>query len=283
MRVETIGVVGAGTMGRGIAQAFAVSQFAVRLYDVDDSALDAAVNDIERRLDRDVERARIEPEQRDTALGLLDSVTELAALGDTDIVIEAVFESHSIKEPIFRELDNVCRPEVILASNTSGLSISALASATTRPEKVAGMHFFNPAPVMELVEVVRGLLTNEETIETIVSLTDQLGKTPILVRESPGHLVNRLLGVMLNEAAWSLMDGIASAKEIDEAMKLGCGHTMGPLATADLIGLDVCLSLMETLHEEFGEDKYRPCPLLRQMVRAGRLGRKTSQGFFNYD
>lgn len=283
MRVETIGVVGAGTMGRGIAQAFAVSQFAVRLYDVDDSARDAAVNDIERRLDRDVERARIEPEQRDTALGLLDSVTELAALGDTDIVIEAVFESHSIKEPIFRELDNVCRPEVILASNTSGLSISALASATTRPEKVAGMHFFNPAPVMELVEVVRGLLTNEETIETIVSLTDQLGKTPILVQESPGHLVNRLLGVMLNEAAWSLMDGIASAKEIDEAMKLGCGHTMGPLATADLIGLDVCLSLMETLHEEFGEDKYRPCPLLRQMVRAGRLGRKTSQGFFNYD
>ena len=283
MRVETIGVVGAGTMGRGIAQAFVVSQFAVRLYDVDDSARDAAVNDIERRLDRDVERARIEPEQRDTALGLLDSVTELAALGDTDIVIEAVFESHSIKEPIFRELDNVCRPEVILASNTSGLSISALASATTRPEKVAGMHFFNPAPVMELVEVVRGLLTNEETIETIVSLTDQLGKTPILVQESPGHLVNRLLGVMLNEAAWSLMDGIASAKEIDEAMKLGCGHTMGPLATADLIGLDVCLSLMETLHEEFGEDKYRPCPLLRQMVRAGRLGRKTSQGFFNYD
>ncbi|HPM72895.1 MAG TPA: 3-hydroxybutyryl-CoA dehydrogenase [Spirochaetales bacterium] len=275
-------VLGAGTMGSGIAQAFALSGYQVIVRDLEQAFVDKGIAGVAKSLDRIVAKGNLSDGDRKAALARLSGTTDLATAAEVDLVVEAAVENMAIKKAVFAELDGVCKPEAILATNTSSLSITEIASATKRPDKVIGMHFFNPVPMMKLVEVIKGLATSDETKRTVVELCGKLGKTPVEVNEAPGFVVNRILVPMINEAIGILADGVASAEDIDAAMKLGANHPIGPLALADLIGNDVNLAIMETLYDEFGDTKYRPHPLLRKMVRAGLLGRKSGKGFFDY-
>jgi 3-hydroxybutyryl-CoA dehydrogenase len=282
MAIERIAVVGSGTMGSGIAQVSAQSGYSVQMIDVAQSQIDAGLKNIKKNLDRSVEKGRISAEDRDGALGRISVSTSLADAADADLVIEAVVESFEVKANVIKELDGVCKPEAFLASNTSSISITRLAAVTGRPSQVIGMHFFNPVPVMKLVEVIRGLQTSDDTARLIMDVARSMEKTPVEVQDYPGFVGNRLLMPMINEAAYALMEGVASREAIDTVMKLGMAHPMGPLELADMIGLDVCLNIMKVLHEGLGDDKYRPCPLLVRMVDAGQLGRKSGGGFYDY-
>jgi len=280
--IKKILVVGAGTMGSSIAQLAAQSGFEVIMMDLETRIIEKGLMEIEKSLDRLISKGKLTREDKKEALSRIRGVTELSEGKEADLVIEAVIEKMELKKEVYRELDKIVQPAAILASNTSSLSITELGAVTQRPDKVIGMHFFNPIPMMQLVEVIKGAATSEDTFSTAIDLVRKMNKVPIGVNESPGFAVNRLLVPLINEAAFLLMEGVASADEIDTAMKLGANHPIGPLALGDLIGLDVCLAVMETLHMEFGDSKYRPCPLLRKLVRAGHLGRKTGKGFFNY-
>lgn len=275
-------ILGAGTMGAGIAQVFAQNGHEVVLRDIKEEFVEKGYSFIEKNLSRMVKKEKITEDKKNEILGNIKATISLHDAADCDLVVEAAIENMKIKKEIFAELDQVCDEKTILASNTSSLSITEIAVATNRPEKVIGMHFFNPAPVMKLVEIIRGLSTSEETFDTIKGLTESLGKEGVEVEEAPGFVVNRILVPMINEAVGILADGVAGAEDIDNAMKLGANHPIGPLALGDLIGLDVCLFIMEVLHDEFGDPKYRPHPLLRKMVRGNKLGRKTGEGFFKY-
>jgi 3-hydroxybutyryl-CoA dehydrogenase len=280
--MQRAAVVGAGTMGSGIAQVLATAGLDVVLIDTQAAQLDRARTGIARSLTRLVDRGTLTAEQRDAALGRLTTGSALDAAAEVEVLIEAVVEDQAIKEAVLRGAGALLSGTAILASNTSSISVTALAAATPRPQRVAGMHFFNPVPLMSLVEVVRGQQTDPETVAAVVALAEQLGKTPVVVNDFPGFVANRLLLPMLNEAFFALMEGVAEREAIDQVMKLGMNHPMGPLQLADLIGLDVCLHILEVLHRDLGEDKYRPCPLLRRMVAAGRLGRKSGAGFYEY-
>ena len=280
--IKTVGVVGSGTMGHGIAQILVRSGYTVILHDVSQQFLDSGAARITKGLKRDVEKERLTAEECEKALGRLKTTTRVADLGGADFIIEAVTENLEVKAGVFRAVEPHCGPGVIFASNTSSISITRLAAATQRPDRFVGLHFFNPVPVMKLVEVVPGLATSPETVEAAEQLAASAGKTPVRVNDSPGFVSNRLLMPMINEAAYCLMEGVADAKGIDDVMKLGMNHPMGPLELADLIGLDVCLDIMKVLYEGFRDSKYRPCPLLEKMVSAGRLGRKTGRGFYEY-
>ncbi len=280
--LRTIGVVGAGQMGRGIAQVAAQSGFTVLLHDENRSALDASFGHIGGQLQRQVEKGRLAPAVPAETLARLRPVTDTEAFSAADFVIEAVSENQALKARLFESLDRTCGPGVILASNTSSLSITRLAAATRRPARVIGMHFMNPVPVMELVEIVAGQATSEETIEETRALAKSLGKTAVLAQDYPGFISNRILMPMINEAIFALYEGVGSREDIDTVMRLGMRHPMGPLALADFIGLDTCLAILEILHAGLGDPKYRPCPLLRRMVEAGRLGRKSGRGFYDY-
>ncbi|MFC3282284.1 3-hydroxybutyryl-CoA dehydrogenase [Litchfieldella rifensis] len=279
---KAIGVVGAGTMGQGIAQVLASSGRQVRLYDVAEDQLERAEANIGKGLARLVDKDKLSEDERNATLARLGKTTSLEALADCEVIIEAAPEQPELKEKLFRDLSSLSQ-DAILASNTSSLSLTRLAAVSERPERVVGMHFFNPVPVLKLVEVIRAEQTSDATVARIEALAEELGKTAVAVADSPGFVANRLLVPMINEAAFLLQEGAASAADIDQAMKLGAAHPMGPLALADLIGLDVCLSIMEVLQDGFGDPKYRPCPLLKRMVDAGYLGRKTGRGFHIYE
>ncbi len=283
MEITRVSVVGAGTMGRGIAQVLSLAGIIVTLTDQRRDALAAGLEAIESSLARAVARGRISDEDANLALSLIDSELGLDAVRACDLVIEAVVEDLEVKRSIFREIDRVAPEHAILASNTSSISITTLGAATNRADQVVGMHFFNPVPAISLVEVVRGLHTSDATIDATSDLARRAGKAPVEVKDFPGFVSNRLLMPMINEAVFCLMEGVATRENIDEIMRLGMNHPMGPLALADLIGLDVCLDIMEVLHRDLGDQKYRPCPLLRQFVSAGRLGRKAGLGFYTYD
>lgn len=280
--MKQMGVVGAGTMGAGIAQTLVQHGYHTMLMDQTQSLAQKGVDYIAKRLARSVSKGRMSEIERTQALALLHPVTSLQDLQSCEVVIEAASENMQIKKTIFRELDQVCQADAVLATNTSSLSITELACSTLHPDRVIGMHFFNPVPVMKLVEVIEGIATSEMVRETVMALAKKLHKQPVLVQEAPGFVVNRLLIPMINEAVGVFADGVASAEDIDTAMKLGANHPIGPLALADLIGNDVCLAIMDVLHQEFGEDKYRAHPLLRKMVRGGLLGRKSGKGFYSY-
>jgi 3-hydroxybutyryl-CoA dehydrogenase len=280
--VQTIGVVGAGTMGHGIAQVAAQSGFDVILVDAAAPALERGLAQIGKGLERLVGKGKLAPEERDGALGRLRSGSDLAALAQADLVVEAVVEKLAVKEKVLADLDRACAAATLLATNTSSISITRLAAATRRPEKVIGMHFMNPVPVMQLVEVIRGLATSDETYAIVEAAARRMGKTPVEVHDAPGFVSNRVLMPMVNEAIFCLYEGVGKAEAVDAVMKLGMNHPMGPLALADLIGLDVCLDILRVLHEGFGDPKYRPCPLLVKMVDAGYLGRKSGRGFYTY-
>jgi 3-hydroxybutyryl-CoA dehydrogenase len=282
MKIEQVGVVGAGTMGNGIAHVFARSGFAVMLCDVDQRFLDPALETIAKNLDREVAKNKLTAEEKAAALRRIEPVVERSKLASCDFVVEAATEKLEIKSEIFRDLDRLCRPEVVLASNTSSISITRLAARTKRPEQVIGMHFFNPVPVMKLVEVIRGLATSQTTFDTVRELAIKLEKTPVEVNDAPGFVSNRVLMPMLNEAMFAVMEGVATPEAVDEVFKLGMAHPMGPLTLADFIGLDVCLDIMRVLHDGLGDPKYRPCPLLIKMVDAGWLGKKSGRGFYKY-
>jgi len=282
MEIEKAGVVGAGTMGNGIAHVFARSGYSVVLCDVEQRFLERGLATITKNLDREVAKNKISAEDKVSALKNIEPVTERGRLADCDFIVEAATEKFEIKTEIFRDLARLTRPEVILASNASSISITKLAALTTRPEKVIGMHFFNPVPVMKLVEVIRGLATSEETFSSVRDLAVKLDKTPVEVNDAPGFVSNRVLMPLLNEAMYAVMEGVATAEAVDEVFKLGMAHPMGPLTLADFIGLDVCLDIMRVMQEGLGDPKYRPCPLLIKMVDAGWLGRKSGRGFYQY-
>jgi 3-hydroxybutyryl-CoA dehydrogenase len=282
MKIEQVGVVGAGTMGNGIAHVFARGGFAVMLCDVDQRFLDPALETIAKNLDRELAKNKLSAEEKAAALRRIEPVVERSKLASCDFVVEAATEKLEIKSEIFRDLDRLCRPEVVLASNTSSISITKLAVRTKRPEQVIGMHFFNPVPVMKLVEVIRGLATSQATFDTVRELAVKLEKTPVEVNDAPGFISNRVLMPLLNEAMFAVMEGVATPQAVDEVFKLGMAHPMGPLTLADFIGLDVCLDIMRVLHDGLGDPKYRPCPLLIKMVDAGWLGKKSGRGFYKY-
>lgn len=281
MAFERVQVVGAGQMGSGIAQVAAQAGLTVHLADVEQEMVEQGLATIKKNLSRSVEKERISQDEMDEAMGRIESGTEYDP--DADLAIEAAPETIEVKKEVFGALDEQLKDEAILASNTSSISITELGAQTSRPEKFIGMHFFNPVPVMKLVETVRGIETSDETYDTVHELAKQLGKEPVEVQDFPGFVSNRILAPMINEAVYCLMEGVAGPAEVDTVMKLGMGHPMGPLELADLVGLDTCLNIMEVLHEGFGDTKYRPCPLLRRYVAAGRLGRKSGRGFYEYE
>lgn len=282
MKIKTVGVIGAGTMGNGIAQVFAQAGISVRLVDVAQPMLDRARGTIEKSLGKFVEKGKITAADRDAASGRLSTSTSIDSLADADYVVEAIVENIDAKRALFQSLDALARPDVILASNTSSISITLLGAATRRPDKVLGMHFMNPVPLMTLVELIRGQATSAESMRVASDLCATLGKTPVEAADYPGFIANRILMPMINEAIFAVMEGVGTPEAIDSVMKLGMNHPMGPLTLADFIGLDVCLAIMNVLHDGLGDPKYRPCPLLRRMVAAGHLGRKSGQGFYPY-
>jgi 3-hydroxybutyryl-CoA dehydrogenase len=284
MSIERISVVGGGTMGNGIAHVCAQAGFQVTMVDMEQDLLERALNTIFKNLDRQVRKEKITGEEKDAALDRISTTTSLKeAASEAQLVVEAVPEKLELKEKIFTVLDEEAPEDAILATNTSSISITEIAAFTKRPEKVIGMHFMNPVPMMKLVEVIRGLATDDATTTAVMELSETLGKTPVEVNDFPGFVSNRVLMPMINEAVFALMEGVATAEAIDTVMKLGMAHPMGPLTLADLIGLDICLSILEVLHRDLGEDRYRPCPLLRKYVAAGWLGRKSGRGFYSYD
>jgi len=280
--IKTVGVLGAGTMGNGIAHVFAKAGYSVILRDVDQRSLDRALDTIGKNLDREIKKAKIAEADKTAILARIKMTTDAKALASADIAIEAVPEQRELKERVLKEVDAALRPGAILASNTSSISITALAAKTSRPENFIGMHFMNPVPVMTLVEVIRGLQTSDATFALVMSLCEKLGKNPFAVNDSPGFVSNRVLMPMINEAAYTVMEGVATPESVDAVMKMGMNHPMGPLELADFIGLDVCVDILEVLHEGLGDPKYRACPLLKKYVAAGWLGRKSSRGFYKY-
>ena len=282
MEIKTIGVVGAGPMGSGIAQVAATSGFNVIMNDIADAFIQKGLAGISKNMDRMVEKGKLSPQNREEIRARIRGTVQLEELAEADLVVEAATENEALKLSLFKNLDRICRREIILSSNTSSISITKIASATQRPSQVIGMHFMNPVPVMQLVEIIKGLQTSPVTFSTVRSLAEKMGKTPVEANDFPGFISNRILMPMINEAIYALFEGVGTPEAIDTVMKLGMNHPMGPLALADLIGLDTCLAIMEVLYQGFGDSKYRPCPLLRKHVDAGYLGRKTGRGFYAY-
>jgi len=282
MKIETVGIVGAGTMGNGIAQACAISGIHVVMVDISDAAVAKGIATVAGSLERLIKKNKLTPAERDAALGCIQGSTRYEDFQSAQLVIEAATENYDLKVKIVKQIDAIVVPEVIIASNTSSISITKLAAVTNRPERFIGMHFFNPVPMMSLVGIIRGLQTSDATHAAVRAMAMALGKTPITVKNAPGFVVNRILVPMINEAFFVLSEGLATAEDIDAGMKLGCNQPIGPLALADMVGLDVCLAVMDVYLQEFGDGKYRACPLLKEMVAAGRLGRKTGHGVYSY-